>query len=201
MKRSLFIGFLIIAVMVASASESYAVQDLLFSFFVLVVPNVFFVSALVIYVARYTANNFSIYVFSALFGGGDMLLGSMLGFPFLAGSAVVNESFYSLMLWLDPLGFTPLLHNQNVEQTVFSHELLLNRLLSPLFSFIIIMLSAKIPQKNRVKTKKANNKDIVSRNSLLLKNRFTEMVRIAVTSSLKSKATLVLILLWAGWLS
>ncbi|WP_299084018.1 hypothetical protein [uncultured Paraglaciecola sp.] len=193
-----FIGFLIIAVMVASASESYAVQDLLFSFFVLVVPNVFFVSALVIYVARYTANNFSIYVFSALFGGGYMLLGSMLGFPFLAGSAVVNESFYSLMLWLDPLGFTPLLHNQNVEQTVFSHELLLNRLLSPLFSFIIIMLSAKIPQKNRVKTKKANNKDIVSRNSLLLKNRFTEMVRIAVTSSLKSKATLVLILLWAG---
>jgi hypothetical protein len=192
------IGFAIIAVMVASASESYAVHDLLFSFFILVVPNVIFVSALVIFVARYTANNFSIYVLSALFGGGYMFLGSIVGFPFLAGSAVVNETFYSLMLWLDPMGITPLLHSQNVAQTVFSQELLLNRLLSPLFSFFIVMLSVKIPQKNRVKAKTTKNKDILSRNSLLLKNRFTEMVRIAVTSSLKSKATLVLILLWAG---
>lgn len=156
-----FISFLLIGVILVSDSVDVGIQDLTFGFFLLIIPNLFFISALVVFVARYTSNHFSIYMFSALFGGGYILLGSITGFPFLAGSSVANDSLYSLMLWLDPLGITPLLHGQSMEHTLWSQALLFNRLLSSILSLVIIIFSLKISPKTRSETKKPVTKTLL----------------------------------------
>ncbi|WNC67184.1 hypothetical protein RI845_11720 [Thalassotalea nanhaiensis] len=94
-----------------------------------IVPNTLLLASLVLLILKYSDSSFTIYAFSAGFGIVYILVGSLLGFPFLSGSSVVSDGFYDVMLWLDPFGITPLLHNTETN-SLNSAELIVNRVLN-----------------------------------------------------------------------
>ncbi|WP_338591156.1 M1 family aminopeptidase [Shewanella khirikhana] len=76
-----------------------------------------------------------------------LYLCSLVGSPILAGSHVVSETFYQLMLWLDPMNFTALTHSLaldgNTNTGLTNSSTIFNRVLTLLFAGLMFWLGMR----------------------------------------------------------
>ena len=193
------LGLLLISFLHFELSESLQLFCVAFLFIFL--PNLLFLSSIVVFVAIYSASNFSTYAFSALIGVGYMILGSMLGFPFLAGSSIVSESLYNVMIWLDPLATTTLLHIAGTDAIVFSKEIFLNRLASLTFSVVAIWLTLRTTSTPKLATKRTKKTSSTKTRQGFIKppkSQLSAMVLCSIGTILRSRVNQLILLLWLG---
>ncbi|WP_416307862.1 M1 family aminopeptidase [Neptunicella sp. SCSIO 80796] len=99
----------------------------LLNILLLVLPALLFTSAIALWLSQRFASGVAIYVCFALLFLGYLMLASMTGSPTLAGSAVVSQSLYNTMLWLDPYGVTALINHIDSANRYLNPPLLVNR--------------------------------------------------------------------------
>ncbi|MEW6990834.1 hypothetical protein AADZ91_09105 [Colwelliaceae bacterium 6441] len=122
-------GVIYTVVAVAQGDMIQAIIAFIALSFGTIVPNIVLFSSLVLLIIKYSDNSFTTYALSAVFTILYIVLGSFLGFHFLAGSTVISEGFYAAMLWVDPLAITPLLHYTD-SNPFGSEEFIVNRIIT-----------------------------------------------------------------------
>lgn len=195
-----FIPFMlsVLLISVQHFAGNEAIEIILFGLFVLVLPNLIALSSVVILIATYFTSTFTVYALTALLTVSYMVLGSALGFPFLSGSAVVSEMLYEVMIWFDPFGTTPLLHNG--VNDLLSGTVMLNRLLVIGFSIVIVAITLKVQLQPTVakKKKKTSSSKKVAVTLLNASTPFSAMVLSSLGHILRNRVNQTLLLLWTG---
>ncbi|NOU50497.1 hypothetical protein HG263_08075 [Pseudoalteromonas sp. JBTF-M23] len=195
-----FIPFMISVLLISIQhfAGSEAIEVIVFGLFGLVLPNLIALSSIVILVAIYSSSTFTAYAFTALLAVGYMVLGSALGFPFLSGSAVVSQALYEVMIWFDPFGTTPLLHNGATE--LLNGTMVINRLMLIGLSIVIVVITLKvqIQSTGAKKKKKTSSSKKVAVTLFNASTPFTAMVLSSLSHILRNRVNQIILLLWAG---
>ncbi len=168
-----------------------------------IIPNAMLIACFAFLIAKHSQNSFTLYAFSIGIGVIYIFIGSLLGFSFLAGSSIVSERFYNLMLWLDPFALTALLHYMDANPLT-STEFISNRLVILLCCFcMLIALSRERQGEKGNVDKKASGANVANRKSMFswLEQRFpgNAFVRLALLNVkiiIGTKLTLPLFVLW-----
>ena len=202
------IGFGVISVFFAMV-QGDSLQSIIGFFaisFGTIVPNALLLTSLVLLILKFSDSSFTIYAFSSAFSIVYIFIGSILGFPFLSGSAIVSEGFYNVMLWLDPYGITPLLHYTETN-ALSSAEFLTNRVLTIAVccSLLILLTSNKnsvyLPNLVKAKAKEKTLRKISLTRYLNTISPRTVISRLVLTNVkvlASSKITQVLFAVWAA---
>jgi ABC-2 type transport system permease protein len=172
----------------------------------LVLPSILFVTAFSLWLSTYWQSAMVMYVWIAALGMIYLMLGSMAGSPVLAGSAVISDSFYNTMLWLDPYGISALLDNINSANTYMSIELLTNRLIYLLLTVVLVYVVLTRKPKEKVREKRAKN---LGTTKLSLQSNtkykrairfptspFIQLIKVSFFTLLHSRVTQVILLIW-----
>jgi ABC-2 type transport system permease protein len=176
----------------------------------LVLPSILFVTVFSLWLSTYWQSAMVMYVWIAALGMIYLMLGSMAGSPVLAGSAVISDSFYNTMLWLDPYGISALLDNINSANTYTSVELLTNRLVYLLLTVVLVyvVLTKKPKEKvrkklaNRLNTEKCPNPITTKANTKntrvirLPRSPFIQLIKVSFFTLLHSRVTQIILLIW-----
>lgn len=113
---------------------------------VVILPNTLFLSVIGLLVCENAPNAVVNYVIFASVWLGYLVLASITGNPILAGSSVVNISFYRLFQWLDPFAFTAILSQFAEPQWHINNIFIANRIaviiVSSLLLFLVVRTSA-----------------------------------------------------------
>jgi ABC-2 type transport system permease protein len=180
----------------------------------LVLPSILFVTAFSLWLSTYWQSAMVMYVWIAILGMIYLMLGSMAGSPVLAGSAVISDSFYNTMLWLDPYGISALLDNINSANTYMSIELLTNRLIYLLLTVALVYVALTRKPKEKVDKKRADSlntekvaKPITTKASTktntkdkrairLPSSPFIQLIKVSFFTLLQSRITQIILLIW-----
>lgn len=92
-----------------------------------IIQSSFLLILMAFYLTKQSCTPFTLYAISAAVGIVYIVIGGILGFQFLSGSAIVSEMFYTFMLWVDPFGITPLL-DVNVSDQASNVPFIVNRI-------------------------------------------------------------------------
>jgi ABC-type transport system involved in multi-copper enzyme maturation permease subunit len=178
----------------------------IFTFLFLVIPSVFLVTALALWLSSYWQSAMVLYVCLALTGIGYLILASMTGSPVLAGSSVINESFHTVMVWLDPYAITTLLNGISLDNSYFSIELITNRLFYLILSIALVylVLVNKISMQDREDRrrirKESKREKGTEAKQLNYKSGyvspFVQLTNVAIVTLLKSRITQTLLIVW-----
>ncbi len=135
-----------------------------------------------------------------------IVLSSLLGSPILAGSSVISETFYSIMLWADPYGITALFDglNTNLESTYnTAFYYFINRMSVLIISVFILYQtlreSAFKPRSNDVKVKSTiqdYSTELVSFKASKVASPFLSMISTSLKTLLLSPTSIVILFLW-----
>ncbi|ATC95350.1 hypothetical protein [Pseudoalteromonas tunicata] len=172
----------------------------------LVLPSILFTTAFSMWLSIYWQSTMIIYVWIAASGIIYLLLGSMAGSPVLAGSIVINDSFYNTMLWLDPYGITALLESINLAKGYTSIELLTNRLAYLLLTVALVYIALTKKPKEKVHKEIVDNLNVAklsqqanTKNKLathLPNSPFIQLIKVSVFTLLHSRITQIILLIW-----
>ncbi|MDB2373721.1 M1 family aminopeptidase [Psychrosphaera haliotis] len=135
-----------------------------------------------------------------------IVLSSLLGSPILAGSSVLSETFYSIMLWADPYGITAVFDglNTNLESTYnTAFYYYINRMSVLIISAFILYQtlreSAFKPRSNDVKVKSTiqdSGTELVSFKVSKVASPFLSMISTSLKTLLLSPTSIVILFLW-----
>ena len=176
-------------------------------------PGVLFLTAFTLYLALGKQTTLTIYACMAAFGIGYLVLSSMTGSPVLAGSSLVSESFYQAMLWLDPLGISPLIDalGKSGESESVSWGLVLNRLLFLVLSGLLVYSALKKNKEAHVDVDHSTSKakaissrqshfakvwQFITPKSALFQSVNTQLIKAPLLTMLHSRLTQVILLIW-----
>jgi len=172
----------------------------------LVLPSIMITSAFALWLSTYWQSAMVMYASIATFGISYLILGSLTGSPVLAGSSVLNDTFYNAMLWLDPYGISALLDNINSANAYINNQLLINRLIYIFLSVAVvyIVLNKKVTtkvskQRNRKgSSNKGNQATRTSKRltSLMPVSPFIQLIKVSLIALLHSRVTQIIILIW-----
>ncbi len=110
---------------------------------VLMLPNVLLLCAIGFWVGQLTQNAIANYVLFTVIWIGYLVLASMAGNPILAGSSMINDSFYRLFLWLDPFAYTAVIDGLTNTTEHSSMSLVFNRITVLLFAVTFVYTGLK----------------------------------------------------------
>ena len=130
---SLLVLSSIVACAVFSFRFGFAIEYVGISFSAILLlagPATFILSGLYFAIAQRTRHTITLYVVTAIVWIGYLMLASINGSPVLAGSNIKSDSLYSIMLWLDPYGFTRAVESLAETHYFLDSYLLVNRTLS-----------------------------------------------------------------------
>lgn len=172
----------------------------------LVLPSVLLATAFVLWLSTYWQSAMVMYACIATVGISYLMLASMAGSPVLAGSSVVNDTFYNVMLWLDPYGISALLDNINSANAYTSVELLANRLVYLLLSVAIVYVVLNNKPKLKANQKRHERLDVSKEcqqtssekkvTNLLPTSPFIQLIKVPFFTLLHSRITQVIFFIW-----
>lgn len=125
----------------ASANISNYIASAAFFVGFMLLPSLMLMTALSLKLARTAI--FAQYVVFMLLFLVLLVAASYAGSPILAGSSVINETYYFAMIWLDPYGFTALIDTFDVGHVVFSSALISNRILYVVLALLLAASTIK----------------------------------------------------------
>ncbi len=172
----------------------------LHSLLLLTLPTVILAAAFALWLAIKFTNSLLIYVIFAGLWIGYLFLASINGNPILAGSSVLSESLYQLMLNVDPYGITAALDNFNTANQTIDLGQIINRLSVLILGLLAIYMTVTKAEPNsdyksnslQIKTSQAKVNSI----SFYFKNPIVGLVHFQLISLIKNKITLGILLLW-----
>ncbi len=167
----------------------------------LVLPASVLLTALSLWLCLKFKNTLTVYVILAGIWIGYLVLASMTGSPIIAGSSVINETLYQIMLWLDPYSITLIVKEMNNEDWMVNVNLFAIRAAFLIISVFILnmILNREHQQTNEVnnKPKKDVKKMGHTNNNRLFLNFVTlELTKFQLRSLLKNKITIGLLIFW-----
>lgn len=127
-----------------------------------VLPSCMLLSVVSVWIMKNRLSAMTNYVLFMMIWIGYLLLASMNGSPVLAGSSVVSEKLYQLMLWLDPHGITPVLEGLNQTNIDFDWRFIGNRLIILSLSLCLLylfLIQFKELSDSDAKSRKSNKND------------------------------------------
>ncbi|MBE0362733.1 hypothetical protein PULV_a0283 [Pseudoalteromonas ulvae UL12] len=101
-------------------------------------PNAVLLSVLGWLVAQRSANSMLTYVVFGAVLIGYVMVASITGNPALAGSNIVNDTFYQAFIWLDPFAYTAVIKHFSASAEQFNFALLINRIMVIVVSVMLI---------------------------------------------------------------
>ena len=170
----------------------------------LVLPGVLFGTALALWLSIYLQSVMVIYVSFAVFGMGYLVLASMTGSVIIAGSSLVNDTFYNAMLWFDPYGLSAVLDSIKSANSYVSGELMANRLAYLLVSVALVYFTLTIKIKSKTTKKQLDTfaaqpelaKDQPRSKYWLPKSPLMQLIKIPLFTLLYSRVTQVILFIW-----
>ena len=108
-----------------------------------IVQSSFLLILIAFYLVKRSCTPFTLYAISAAVGIVYIVIGGILGFQFLSGSAIVSEVFYTFMLWADPFGITPLL-DINVSDQASNVPFIVNRIVYFIVGVLVFLALSKV---------------------------------------------------------
>ena len=169
-----------------------------------IVQSSFLLILMSFYLAKRSCTPFTLYAISAAVGIVYIVIGGTLGFPFLSGSAIVSEMFYTFMLWADPFGITPLL-DINVSDQASNVPFIVNRIVYMVLGFLVFLALSKVSINLNVEH---NNKKAVKTTQEETRHHFVykrlpdlpvvHLLFLNFKVLLNSKLTPVILVVWAS---
>ena len=168
-----------------------------------IVQSSFLLILMAFYLDKRSCTPFTLYAISAAVGIVYIVIGGILGFQFLSGSAIVSEMFYTFMLWADPFGITPLLDINDTNQAS-NVPFIANRIVYLLLGALVFIGLSKFSVNPNVEH---NNKKAVKTNTEKSKHHFykrlpdlpvVHLLFLNFKVLLSSKLTPVILVVWAS---
>ncbi|MFC3030947.1 M1 family aminopeptidase [Pseudoalteromonas fenneropenaei] len=184
----------------ASSQEAFAWHwlNMLMQFYIwLVLPVVLLLSALMLWLCQKTTNQSLIYVVCGGFLVGYLMLAGMTGSPVLAGSKIVNENLYQLMLWGDPYGFTAVVAQLKSKMWFNLPYLWFSRGVELLLTVVLLRLATRSHcSKERLKQPQAKPPLHSKAYSYQQATPWRALFTLGLKQLLLQRLTVVLLLLW-----
>ncbi|RYV03980.1 hypothetical protein SOPP22_00760 [Shewanella sp. OPT22] len=191
-----------LTVMAFSWKSGFSLQFIsvsLYNLALLSAPIVILETAIALGLSLRFGNHLLVYVVFAVLWIGYSFLASINGSPVLAGSSILNESLYQVMLWADPYGVTAIFDNFNSTDSLFDLTQLFNRF----GVFSIGLASIYFLLFRRTKTQLTSNKkpsetQVTYQESTRFhfKSVTLELSRFQLIALLSNKITIAIVLLW-----
>ena len=169
-----------------------------------IVQSSFLLILMSFYLAKRSCTPFTLYAISAAVGIVYIFIGGTLGFPFLSGSTIVSEMFYTFMLWADPFGITPLLDVNDTNQAL-NVPFIANRIVYLLLGALVFIGLSKFSVNPNVEH---NNKKAVKTTQEETRHHFVykrlpdlpvvHLLFLNFKVLLNSKLTPVILVVWAS---
>ena len=176
-----------------------------YSGFVLLI-NCFLLIALAFWLCQRFRSSMIIYAVFASIWIAYLFAASITGNPILAGSNVLNETFYQLFIWLDPFAYTTVIASFSESQNI---PFYINRFVCFSLASVIFTFAVGLYPQAHARAKKAKERHLESdfrpnthyqtvkptfRQSSIL----FELYKAAILNILKQPITIILLLLWLG---
>lgn len=176
-----------------------------YSSFVLLI-NCFLLIALAFWLCQRFRSSMIIYAIFASIWIAYVFAASITGNPILAGSNVLNETFYQLFIWLDPFAYTTVIASFSESQNTpfYTNRFIFFTLAFIIFKYVVGSHPQAHAQPKRTKqqclepdfrpnTQYQTVKPTFSQSSILF-----ELYKAGILNILKQPITLILLLLWLG---
>jgi hypothetical protein len=193
----IFIVSFIISIIAYSLSFSFKSEFILYTMtniVLLLTPTILLGVASALLLSNYFQSNIVIFVSFSVLWLGYLFIASITGSPILAGSSIINESIYQLVLYSDPNGITAVVDQLKNPEWFLNAQFLLNRFTYLVIAVAILYIALKVKPRDKKAISTSTTKKVALTREL--SSPFANLIKIQFITLLKSRLTQLILLLW-----